>query len=198
MKSALLCGVGGQGTVLASRIIAQAAMDGGCQARTAETIGMAQRGGAVVSHVRIGETPEEAVTSPLIPDGQADVLIGFEPGEAARNLKALKPDGIVIVNHRPIYPVTASLGKSAYNGEAVLKWLQDNAAHCYIVDGDQAAQACGSEKVLNVILTGALAETGAMGLSLEAVEQAMIRRVKPDFVEMNKKALALGAEMVRR
>jgi indolepyruvate ferredoxin oxidoreductase beta subunit len=198
MKSALLCGVGGQGTVLASRIIAQAAMDGGCQARTAETIGMAQRGGAVVSHVRIGETTEEAVTSPLIPDGQADVLIGFEPGEAARNLKALKPDGIVIVNRRAIIPVTASLGKSGYDGETVLKWLDANAAHCFIVDGDRVAQACGSEKVLNVALAGALAETGAMGLSFEAIEAAMIRRVKPAFVEMNKKALALGAEMVRR
>ncbi|MSS19689.1 indolepyruvate oxidoreductase subunit beta [Pseudoramibacter porci] len=198
MKSALLCGVGGQGTVLASRIIAQAAMDSGRQARTAETIGMAQRGGAVVSHVRIGETPEEAVTSPLIPDGQADVLIGFEPGEAARNLKALKPDGIVIVNRRAIVPVTASLGKSGYDGETVLKWLEANAAHCFVVDGDQAAQACGSEKVLNVVLTGALAATGAMGLSFEAIKEAMIRRVKPAFVEMNKKALALGAEMVRR
>jgi indolepyruvate ferredoxin oxidoreductase beta subunit len=198
MKSALLCGVGGQGTVLASRIIAQAAMDSGRQARTAETIGMAQRGGAVVSHVRIGETPEERVTSPLIPDGQADVLIGFEPGEAARNLKALKPDGIVIVNRRAIVPVTASLGKSGYDGETVLKWLEANAAHCFVVDGDRAAQACGSEKVLNVVLTGALAETGAMGLSFEGIKQAMIRRVKPAFVEMNKKALALGAEMVRR
>lgn len=198
MKSTLLCGVGGQGTVLASRIIAQAAMDSGRQARTAETIGMAQRGGAVVSHVRIGETPEEAVTSPLIPDGQADVLIGFEPGEAARNLKALKPDGIAIVNRRAIVPVTASLGKSDYDGDTVIEWLEASAAHCYIVDGDQAARACGSEKVLNVVLTGALAATGAMGLTFEAVEQAMVRRVKPAFVEMNRKALALGAEMVRR
>ena len=138
------------------------------------------------------------MTSPLIPDGQADVLIGFEPGEAARNLKALKPDGIVIVNRRAIVPVTASLGKSGYDGETVLKWLEANAAHCFDVDGDRAAQACGSEKVLNVVLTGALAATGAMGLSFEAIKQAMIRRVKPAFVEMNKKALALGAEMVRR
>jgi indolepyruvate ferredoxin oxidoreductase beta subunit len=197
MKSVLLCGVGGQETVLASRIIAQAAMDGGRMARTAETIGMAQRGGAVVSHVRIGETPEEKVPSPLIPDGQADVLIGFEPGEAARNLGYLKPGGIAIVNRRAIVPVTASLGQSDYDGQAVLDWLQAN-SRCFVIDGDQAAEACGSAKVLNVVLTGALAETGALGLSYDQIEQAMIRRVKPKFVKMNQKALALGAEMVRR
>ena len=90
MRSCLLCGVGGQGTVLASRIIADAAMKKGLSARTAETIGMAQRGGSVVSHVRIGEK----VTSPMIPPGKADVIIGFEPGEAAANLKYLRKDGI--------------------------------------------------------------------------------------------------------
>ena len=83
VRSCLLCGVGGQGTVLASRIIAAAAMAKGLHARTAETIGMAQRGGSVVSHVRIGEE----IASSTIPLGAADVIIGFEPGEAAANLK---------------------------------------------------------------------------------------------------------------
>ena len=100
VKSCLLCGVGGQGTVLASRIIAAAAMAKGLRAKTAETIGMAQRGGSVVSHVRIGE----AIASPTIPLGTADVMIGFEPGEAAANIKYLKEDGILIVSSKQVKP----------------------------------------------------------------------------------------------
>ena len=93
VRSCLLCGVGGQGTVLASRIIAAAAMAKGLNAKTAETIGMAQRGGSVVSHVRTGRN----IASPLIPMGKDDVLIGFEPGEAAANLEYLKNGGALIV-----------------------------------------------------------------------------------------------------
>ena len=104
-KDILICGVGGQGTVLASKIIAAAAMEAGDPVHSAETIGMAQRGGPVTSHVRIGE---EAY-SPLIPFGSADMILAFEPAEAVRNLRYLKPDGIVIVNSVPVKPVTESL-----------------------------------------------------------------------------------------
>ena len=93
-KNCLLCGVGGQGTVLASRLIAQAAMERGHFARTTETIGMAQRGGCVVSHVRIGEECQ----SPLIPLGKADILVGFEPGEAVRCLPSLAPGAASAIN----------------------------------------------------------------------------------------------------
>ena len=94
-KSILLAGVGGQGTVLASKLIAQAAIDLGFPARTAETIGMAQRGGCVVSHVRIGEAH-----SPLIPKGKADIIIGFEPAEAVRCLPYLKEEGVVVTTKK--------------------------------------------------------------------------------------------------
>ena len=103
-KSILLAGVGGQGTVLASKLIAQAAIDLGFPARTAETIGMAQRGGCVVSHVRIGEAH-----SPLIPKGKADIIIGFEPAEAVRCLPYLKEEGVVVTTKKAIKPVTASV-----------------------------------------------------------------------------------------
>lgn len=93
VKSCLLCGVGGQGTVLASRIIAAAAMEKGLHAKTAETIGMAQRGGSVVSHVRTGME----ISSPMIPKGKADILIGFEPGEAVANIEYLKEGGTLIL-----------------------------------------------------------------------------------------------------
>lgn len=196
MKSCLLCGVGGQGTVLASRIIAAAAMAAGCQARTAETIGMAQRGGCVVSHVRIGETPDENVNSPLIPLGKADVIIGFEPGEAARNLPYLKEGGTVIVCRREVLPVTASLGQSGYNGADALEYLRKNTENCHIIDGEEICRICGSPKVLNVALTGAMAATGAMGLTVEDVEKALAMRMKPQLLEMNKKALIMGAEVI--
>jgi len=193
MKNCLLCGVGGQGTVLASRIIAAAAMKKGLFARTAETIGMAQRGGSVVSHVRIGET----VTSPMIPQGKADVLIGFEPGEAAANLEYLKQDGIVIVCRSEVTPVTASLGQSGYNGAACVDYLRKQAARCYLIDADEICSACGSSKVLNVALVGALAASGAMDLNIDDIEAVLKERLKPQLVEMNRKALSMGAACVQ-
>ena len=190
VKSCLLCGVGGQGTVLASRIIAAAAMAKGLHARTAETIGMAQRGGSVVSHVRIGEE----IASSTIPLGTADVIIGFEPGEAAANLKYLKPDGVLILSSKQVKPVTASLGQSAYDGDECLAWLKDKGSRCIVIDPDEIIEACGSPKVLNVAMTGALAASGAMDLSLEDMEEALRIRMKPKLLEMNLKALHMGAQ----
>lgn len=189
VKSCLLCGVGGQGTVLASRIIAAAAMAKGLHARTAETIGMAQRGGSVVSHVRIGED----IASSTIPFGTADVVIGFEPGEAAANLNYLKPDGVLILSSRQVKPVTASLGQSAYDGDECLTWLKGKGSRCIVIDPDEIIEACGSPKVLNVATTGALAASGAMDLSIEDMEEALRMRMKPGLLEMNLKALHMGA-----
>ena len=95
-KNILICGVGGQGTVLAAKVLSQAAISGGEHVLSAETIGMAQRGGSVTSHVRIGE----GIFSPLIPKGQADIIISFEAAEAVRNIEYLKADGTVIVNKK--------------------------------------------------------------------------------------------------
>ena len=190
VKNCLLCGVGGQGTVLASRIIAAAAMAKGLHAKTAETIGMAQRGGSVVSHVRIGEE----IASPMIPYGTADVIIGFEPGEAAANIKYLKEDGVMILSSRQVKPVTASLGQSAYDGDDCLEWLKGKGRRCIVIDPEEIIEACGSPKVLNVAMAGALAQTGAMGLNVEDMEEALKIRMKPALLEMNKKALHMGAQ----
>ena len=122
-KNCLLCGVGGQGVVLASRLIAYAAMEKGNFVRTAETIGMAQRGGSVVSHVRIGDE----IYSPQVPVGSADVILAFEPGEAVRCLPYLKKDGLVIADSRIVKPVTASLGGSSYNAEEMTAYLEKHA-----------------------------------------------------------------------
>lgn len=193
MKSCLLCGVGGQGTVLASRIIADAAMKKGLSARTAETIGMAQRGGSVVSHVRIGEK----VTSPMIPPGKADVIIGFEPGEAAANLRYLRKGGIMIVCDKEVKPVTASLGKSRYSGAECIEYIRECVKNSYIINADEICTACGSPKVLNVALVGALAVSGAMGLDMEDIKEVLAERLKPRMVETNMKALVMGAAVVQ-
>ena len=121
VNSCLLCGVGGQGTVLASKLIAFAAMEKGKRIRTAETIGMAQRGGCVVSHVRTGDE----IFSPMIPLKGADILIAFEPAEAVRCLPYLKDGGTVVVNQKAVRPVTASLADSGYDGKEMIAHLKN-------------------------------------------------------------------------
>ena len=194
MKSCLLCGVGGQGTVLASRIMASAAMEKGLFARTAETIGMAQRGGSVVSHVRIGEY----VPSPLIPAKGADVILGFEPGEVLRNLNFLKEDGTVIVCPDEVVPITASLSGSAYDGKAILDHLRSVVSRLVVLDTAEIIAACGSSRVVNVALLGALAESGVMGIDREEMHHALKKKIKPGLLAVNEKALNMGAETIGR
>lgn len=189
-KSCLLAGVGGQGTVLASRLIAEAAMNQGKFARTAETIGMAQRGGCVVSHVRVGDQ----VFSPLIPQGGADILIGFEPGEAVRCLSYLKPDGVVVVNQKEISPVTASLSGSDYSGETMLAFLKERVKRLYIIDAEPICEACGTAKVLNVALLGAALSCKVLDISLQEMEETIKNRLPQRFIEMNLQALHAGAK----
>lgn len=179
----LLCGVGGQGTVLASKVLARCAMNRDLAAHTAETIGMAQRGGCVVSHVRIGET-----FSPLIPEGSADLILAFEPAEAVRCLRYLKPDGAVVVNRRAIKPVSDSLSGS-YSGEVMLDYLKENVARLLICDGDAVCAACGSQKVLNMVLLGAAANGGVLGFTSEELCRVIDETIAPRFREMNKTAI---------
>ena len=193
MKNIVLCGVGGQGTVLASKLLAAAAMARGEDAHTAETIGMAQRGGSVVSHVRIGEN----VYAPLVPKGQADLIIGFEPGEAVRNLPYLKEGGIVVVNASPVKPVTDSLSEKAYSGQAMIDYLRRQKVALTVVDGDAIAGALGSAKSLNLALLAAACELGAAGVSIEELVQVVKETMKPAFYEQNMRAIALGREAVR-
>ncbi|MBR1599850.1 MAG: indolepyruvate oxidoreductase subunit beta, partial [Lachnospiraceae bacterium] len=138
-KSVILCGVGGQGTVLASKLISYAAMAKGEAVRSAETIGMAQRGGSVTSHVRIGE----GAFSPLIPEGKADVMIAFEPAEAVRNLPYLKKDGVVVVSRKAVKPVTASLSEKVYEGKDMLDYLEKRVDRLVMVDGEKATSKLG-------------------------------------------------------
>ncbi len=187
----VLAGVGGQGTVLASRLISDAAMAKGLPVKAAETIGMAQRGGSVMSHVRIGTD----VHAPLVGEGRADLLIAFEPAEAARRLVYLKSDATAIVADAPVIPVSAMTGGPAYRKEEIFSYLEKKvpAAHLVFVDAAKAAEDLGSAKCLNVVLLGAALRSGALGLSEEDLEDAIRHRVPERFWDLNLRALAYTA-----
>ena len=184
----VLCGVGGQGTVLASKLVAAAAMNKGFDVKSAETIGMAQKGGSVMSHLRIGE---DALT-PMIGSGEADLIIGFEPSETVRMLPFLKKGGAIITSDRAVMPVTAALKGSNYKGSDMTDYLQSlkDIGRLVIVDTEEAVKAVGSPKAMNMILLGAVSRAGLLGdITHEDIIEAMKRKVKPQFVEMNIKAL---------
>lgn len=183
----LLCGVGGQGTVLASKILAQCAINRGLSAHTAETIGMAQRGGCVVSHVRIGD----GAASPLIPEHMADLIIAFEPAEAVRCLRYLKPGGTVIANRRAIKPVTDSL-QGQYDGEEMVRWLEKNVESLTVCDADAVCAACGSSKVLNLALLGTAAKRGVLGFTTDEICRVIDEKIPARFRELNKRAIELS------
>lgn len=186
MKSdVILCGVGGQGTILASRLLAAAAMERGLPVKTAETIGMAQRGGSVFSHVRIGEQ----ASSPLIGRHRADLIMGFEPAEALRQLDYLRESGTVVVSNRPIVPVSAAVGGPAYDVDAILDYLRNAVRNLAVVDAEAAARDLGSTKCLNVVLLGAAVRSGAIGFSIEEMQQALGKLVPERFLELNRRAL---------
>ncbi|MBO7612689.1 MAG: indolepyruvate oxidoreductase subunit beta [Treponema sp.] len=186
-KNIIICGVGGQGTVLAAKVLSQAAISNGDRVLSAETIGMAQRGGSVVSHVRIGED----AYSPLVPQGQADVLIAFEAAEAVRNIAFLKQGGSVIVNKKVVQPVTASLSGKVFSEEEMISYLEKSAGKVIAVDTDSACRELGSSKVVNMVLLGAASKSGL--ISKDELKSALKLLVKPEFYELNVKAIDYGS-----
>ena len=184
----LICGVGGQGIVLTSKLIAAAAVIHDVPVMSAETIGMAQKGGSVFSFLRLGE----GIASPMFPEGTADILIGFEPAEAVRMFPYLKKGGSVIVNTHPIMPVTASLGGGEYSGREMLDYLKRNADNVTLIDGEKACAEIGSPKALNMIMLGAALSRGVLPFDVDKIEQTMRNTVKPQFHELNSRALRYG------
>ena len=193
MKKAniLIVGVGGQGTLLASVLLGNLALMNGYDVKLSEVHGMAQRGGSVVSHVRVGENQY----SPLIPYGKADIIIGFEPAEAVRCLPYLKNGGTVVVSSKAVMPVTASLGMGSYSGsEDMLGYLDNKTENLIVVDTDEICKRLGSAKVMNMVLLGAAASSGALGITLDELESAMAERLDERFHELNKKALRAAVQ----
>ena len=197
MRNVLLTGVGGQGTVLAAKVLAQAAQAKGWQVRTAETIGMAQRGGSVVSHVRMGDTGEEVI-APLVAKGTADMIIAFEPAEAARVLPYLAPDGVMVSASTSIQPITAALSSEPYLAKATVASLDERLnvragepARFVLVDDEAVLSQVGNRKALNTVLLAFALKTGHLPLSLDDLRDAIRACVKPRFVELNLAAIDL-------
>ena len=187
MISCILSGVGGQGTVLASKLLAMAAMESGLEVRTTETIGMAQRGGSVVSHIRMGES----VDSPIVPQNSADVIIAFEPSEAVRVLPYLKDNGAMLVCDSPIMPVTSSLGGGYYIDD-IINFLKDKVKNLTIFNGEKFLECCGNAKALNVALLGTAANTDVLPFSTEILENIIKKSIPEKFLELNMKAYDFG------
>lgn len=186
----ILAGVGGQGAVLASKLLARAAMGRGLPVKTAETIGMAQRGGSVFSHVRMGE----GVRSPLVGRGRADAIVAFEPAEAVRQLPFLRPGGMVVTSDAPVIPASASTGGPAYDLPAIMSYLRERVAekNLVVVDVVAAEAALDTARALNVVLLGAAARSGALGpVTVDDLVSAVRASVKPAFVDLDVRALNL-------
>ena len=186
MINILLSGVGGQGTVLAAKVLAAAAETKGWQVRSAETIGMAQRGGSVVSHVRMGNEGE-VVYSSLLAKGSADVIIAFEPAEAARVLEYLGPCGTIVSATTPVQPVTTALAGKGYRLEAILEGIEASLLPTQrLVKVDDAALiAAGNRKTLNTILLAAAINECTLGIGVDDLREALRACVKPAFVDIN-------------
>ena len=183
----LLAGVGGQGTILASRILASAGLELGYDVKTAEVHGMAQRGGSVESHVRWGEK----VYSPLVEHGMADYLIGFEMVETARWLTYLNKNTVTLINRFRIPPLLVTLGKARYPSEKEIEnLLQSRGGKVKWLSADDMAKAAGNPAMAGVVLLGAL--SNLVGGGQEIWLQVIKRLVPARFVEMNQKAFLAG------
>lgn len=197
MLNILLAGIGGQGTVLAAKLLAQAAQEKGWAVRTAETIGMAQRGGNVTSHVRMANDGED-VQSSLLARGTADLIIAFEPGEAARVLPYLKPEGTIVTASTPVQPVTAALAKAAYRAEDVIANLEASLAgapaQLVVVDDKAVLEKVGTVRALNTVLLAAALKTECLPLTLDDLRDAIRVCVKPRFVDLNLSAIDVVAD----
>jgi indolepyruvate ferredoxin oxidoreductase, beta subunit len=185
----ILAGVGGQGTILASDLLAQVGMDVGYDVKQAEVHGMAQRGGSVSSHVRWGPV----VHSPLIAVGEADILVGFEQAEAVRFAHFVRPGGTVVVNQQAIAPITVSAGSAHYPAMDYLRsQLAQVTEQVYWVPAIDIARALGNDKVTNVVLLGAL--SALLDVPERVWLKAVESRVPARFLQLNHSAFQRGRE----
>jgi len=186
----LLTGVGGQGTITASQVLAHACLLQDWQIKKSEIHGMSQRGGSVESHVRF--SPDRPIFSPTIPDGEVDVLLGFELLEALRALPQLRPEGTIIVDPRQIVPLTVTLGGPPYPEDA-LDRLQASGRRVLVAPAFQIACELGEPRAANIILLGAACP--ALGIARAVMEEAVRLTVKPKALEVNLEGLRVGLDL---
>jgi indolepyruvate ferredoxin oxidoreductase beta subunit len=184
-KNIFLAGVGGQGVLLASEILCLSLMETGRDVKKSEVHGMAQRGGSVTSHVRYGEK----VFSPLIPKGDAHILLGFEALEALRWTGFLKEDGVLLVNRQEINPTTVTSGRMAYP-ENIYERISEKHPNTEVVDGLGLAKEAGDVRAVNSVLVGAASRH--MDVPEEIWKRVITRRLPQKFVSLNLRAFELG------
>jgi indolepyruvate ferredoxin oxidoreductase beta subunit len=191
----VIAGVGGQGTLLAAEIIGAAAVKDGVNVRVSEIHGMAQRGGAVVSNVRMGN----AVLAPTVLEGQADVLLGFEPLETVRSLKSASERTLVIMNSDRIPPTELAADNMKYPSvEEVLAKIHLFTEDVIVVEATELARKAGSRLAQNSVMLGALAAVEESPVKPESLVEALRELVPKKQVEVNVKAFELGRESVRK
>ena len=189
-KRCVFVGVGGQGNLLASRLLGEAALAAGIPAVVSEIHGMAQRGGVVESSVLLG-----GVTSPIVSNGEADVLIGFEPLETMRALEKCNKGTLVITNTKPLPPFTVSLGQGKYPPvDEVLDKIQTKVDNVIALNGVELAEEAGNPLSLNMVMLGALTGSGITPITAETMKETISTSTKKAFLASNLKAFGLGMD----
>ncbi len=186
--SIMIVGVGGQGTLLTSRVLGTAAVKAGYDVKMSEVHGMAQRGGSVITYVRMGEN----VNSPIIEKGEADILLCFEKLEALRWIDYAKKDGAIIINDQQIDPMPVIIGKAKYP-EGIVEKIHDAFSNVHTINALDAAKKLGNIKALNIVMLGLMAKS--IKINKETWHEAIRETVKEKFVDLNLKAFDEGYQM---
>lgn len=187
-KRLIIVAVGGQGNLLASRVLGEAALMAGVPVKMSEIHGMAQRGGVVESAMVFGNA-----RSTIISDGEADILVGFEPAETLRAINKCNPQTVVVTNLMPMTPFTVIIGKAVYPRLSQIEALiRAKTARLIAIDAQELADKAGNALAVNMVLLGALIHTGVLPLSETHVKQAIETTTKAAFVQTNLKAFDLG------
>ena len=189
----LIAGVGGQGTILASDIMAEVGMLAGYDVKKTDVLGLAIRGGSVISHIRWGEK----VDAPMSMRGKVDYLLAFEPIEALRQIEFLNRGSTIVFNEYKISPVTVSSGLATYPADNVIeKALKDSAKNIYSINATNKAVEIGSVKTMNVMMLGSLSPF--LDINTEIWEKAIKKFVPERFKEINLKAFHSGREIMKK
>jgi indolepyruvate ferredoxin oxidoreductase beta subunit len=192
----VLSGVGGQGVLLTSLIIGQAVAESGLEIQIAETRGLAQRGGSVICHIRIGD----GQGSPLVPEGEAEALVAFEPLESIRYIRFLKPgDSVAVVNEHATPPIMARISSDRYpSAESLAECLKQVTPCVYFIDADALAQQVGNARVSNSILLGALAAASELPISVDHLKRAIKTNAPKGTELLNIEAFDRGYALIKK
>jgi indolepyruvate ferredoxin oxidoreductase beta subunit len=191
----IICGVGGQGTVLLSELLGNAAVRDGLNVKGSEVLGMAQRGGSVFSNIRLGKD----AYAPLTPDGKCNIMVAIEPSEALRNIGYLSGSSIVILNTRKVVPSTVSLGNSTYPSlEQIIEKLKGVGLKLITFDAAELAQQAGNILTTNVVMLGALFGSGQMPIKIDTAKEVLQGRVPARVLDANLRAFDLGYQEVQK